>query len=130
MICSFRKTFCALASCGFISTVTLGMSYRACSRGTVVLCALLRVQASHMTDSLRAAGFSLCGIYNKHKYTLKRICCALLLKCYRSRDAELRPGLATAEELGEGLMWSVNTKKVQSKQYLTAKYILECVFRI
>lgn len=48
----------------------------------------------------------------------------------RSREAELRPGLATAEELGEELMWSVNTKKVQSKQYLTAKYILECVFRI
>lgn len=48
----------------------------------------------------------------------------------RSRDAELRPGLATAEELGEELMRSVNTKKVQSKQYLTAKYILECVFHI
>lgn len=81
-ICSFRQTFCALASCGFTSTVTLGMSYRACSRGTVVLCALLHVQASHMIDSLRAAGFSFCEIYNKHKYTLKRICCALLLKCY------------------------------------------------
>lgn len=67
MICSFRQTFRALASCGFIATVTLGMSYRACSRATAVLCTLLCVQARYVTDSLRAAGFSLCGIYNKHK---------------------------------------------------------------
>lgn len=46
------------------------------------LCALLHVQVSYMTDSLRAAGVSLCGICNEHKYTLKRICCARLLKCF------------------------------------------------
>lgn len=51
-------------------------------KGECFLCALLCVQVSLMTDSLRAAGVSLCGICNKHKYTLKITCCALLLKCY------------------------------------------------
>lgn len=48
----------------------------------------------------------------------------------RSCDLELRLGLAIAKGLGEQLLWSVNKKKVQSKQCLTAKSILECVFRI
>lgn len=38
----------------------------------------------------------------------------------RSRDAELRLGLR------EKLVGSVNAKKVQSKQYLTVKSVLEC----
>lgn len=47
----------------------------------------------------------------------------------RSCGAELRLGLAVAEGgLGEQLLWSVNIKKVQSKQDLTAKSVLECVF--
>lgn len=38
----------------------------------------------------------------------------------RPRDAELRLGL------GGKLLGSVNTKKVQSKRYLTVKSVLEC----
>lgn len=44
--------------------------------------------------------------------------------CCRSSDAELRLGS------GEKLLRSVNTKKVQSKQSLAVKSILECVFGI
>lgn len=63
-----------------------------------------------------------------NKYTLKRI--TEMLCC--SRDAQLRLGFcAVPERLGKQLLLSVkNIKKVQSKQYLTAEYFLECVIHI
>lgn len=60
----------------------------------------------------------------------KNLLCTVNEMSCRSCDAELRLGLATAGVLGEKLLWSVNTKKVQSKQRLTAKSILECVFHL
>lgn len=86
--------------------------------------AFLRVQVTLYEQQVSAS----VEFIKKHKYTLTSICCALLLKCYRhSGDAELRLGFGG---VGVKLLWSVNTKKVQSKQYLTATSILECVFRI
>lgn len=88
-----------------------------------ILCALLRVQVS-LNDRLSKS--SRC----QQTYTDENLLCTDTEMLCRSCDAELRLGLAIAEGLGEKLLWSVNTKKVQSKQYLTARSILECVFRI
>lgn len=74
----------------------------------MVLCALLGVQASHMTDSLRAACVSFNKIYIKKKKkspknTLrKNLLCAISEMFCCSRDAELRPGLGRSQRESEG----------------------------
>lgn len=73
------------------------------------------VRLVKMSQTLRAAGISLCEMSYKHKYTLKRICIVIEMLCC-SNGAELCLGLAFAEGLGEQLLWSVNTNKVQMKQ--------------
>lgn len=103
MICYSRQTFGALASCVFIATSHI--------RNELV-CAVLRVQVGHVTG----CESSRCRPLN----TEERESVVPLLKCSVVC-------LATADGLGEQLLWSVNTRKVQHKQIYDCSLFGVCV---